>query len=1111
MKSDTTISKVSLMGMLAVSWISILVLGGAWIVHSHLEFEADSEQLRAEHYVSQRAIIKAEVEKAVARVDAIRMAGLKALRHDLRDRVQVAEVLARVLAERVKSGMTDQDIRAVLAAMAAAEDMHADGLYEVRDETVYLFPSFPDLIGKRAVLDRIEDVFADEQSGERKIVFDLGGLGRCTMLVMVGEIDTPAVRIITGACLEVTENDTKAEAIKWLESVRYGGGETLFAGTWGGLALVGPSKGNNMWNVSDSAGSKVVQELVATSRSGGGFVSYVMPPFKGQRYTDKVSYVMAVEDWGWYIGTGRYVDDIESVVAENRKRLERDSTYLVWSIAGWLVFLGVVVFAFSHRIARKMQANILSFTNVWNKALTSGVELDPLTLHYREFKELAGAANLMATEHRAVQDALAESVDSYKTLVSNVPGIVYNCINDSEWTMKYLSETVLEMTGYPASDFIGNAVRSYSSIIHSADRAWVIEAIGDEVRRHRPFTFEYRIVRADGELRWLFERGKARYDDDGNAVLLDGVIFDITDRKQAKDDYYGHLHFLETMERVDRDLRSSVDMETILFDALETIRRSFDSDRAWLLYPCNPQSPTYRVPMERTSPECPGALALGQDVPMFEDTKSIFIAALESSDPVAFDPSTGRELSVDVTEPFGVRSQLVIAIYPRLGEPWMLGLHQCRDARIWSPDELRLFKEVSRRIADALSNLLILKELQESEEKFRTFAEQAMLGICVVQDSRVIFVNQAYCDIFEMSVKDMQAMPFDDFIEFVHPDDREYFLEQKQERLADGSDVISFCVWRALTSTGRIRWVEMHSRTIQVDGRNAGLVSMVDITEKKQARENLEQMIAERTQAVAHKAQELEKAYTRLMRLDELKSSFLTTVSHDLRTPLTSVLGYAKLIRKDLEKALGGAENRCISGQARIVGNLNVMEAEGQRLTKLIDGFLDLTAIEAGAVQWHDKIISIENCIARVVESVEARLAGKEGVHLVVDVAESLPEMLIDQARFEQLLGNILDNAITFTHEGQITLRVKSPTGFGLEITVIDTGKGVPEEELEAVFDVFHQVETGDTLVDNIKGSGLGLSLCRLIVEHYGGKIWVESSLGHGGTFFVRLPGGLEF
>ena len=207
---------------------------------------------------------------------------------------------------------------------------------------------------------------------------------------------------------------------------------------------------------------------------------------------------------------------------------------------------------------------------------------------------------MCSSDLQMAEEALAESVQRFKTLVANIPGIVYHCGNDSRWDTKYISDSVLDMTGYPAVGFIDNKTCSFDSIIHPDDRAWVVESIGEKVKNHKPFSVEYRIIRADDEVRWVSERGKASYAEDDTPLCLDGVIFDITDRRQAEDEYYGHLHFLETLERVDRSVRQSADIEIMLSDVLETVRLAFGSDRAWLLYPCDPDAPTFRVPMERT-------------------------------------------------------------------------------------------------------------------------------------------------------------------------------------------------------------------------------------------------------------------------------------------------------------------------------------------------------------------------------------------------------------------------------------------------------------------------------------------------------------------------------
>jgi signal transduction histidine kinase len=123
-------------------------------------------------------------------------------------------------------------------------------------------------------------------------------------------------------------------------------------------------------------------------------------------------------------------------------------------------------------------------------------------------------------------------------------------------------------------------------------------------------------------------------------------------------------------------------------------------------------------------------------------------------------------------------------------------------------------------------------------------------------------------------------------------------------------------------------------------------------------------------------------------------------------------------------------------------------------------------------------------------------------------MAADLPDINVRPEHLERVLGHLLGNACNFTRAGDIAVRVLSPDGKGLELTVADTGKGIPEAELEAIFKPFHQVDTGDTLVDEIKGAGLGLALCRMVVEKLGGRVWAHSVGDRGAVFHVTLPGG---
>ncbi len=271
----------------------------------------------------------------------------------------------------------------------------------------------------------------------------------------------------------------------------------------------------------------------------------------------------------------------------------------------------------------------------------------------------------------------------------------------------------------------------------------------------------------------------------------------------------------------------------------------------------------------------------------------------------------------------------------------------------------------------------------------------------------------------------------------------------------------------------------------------------------------LEEIVDERTRDLARKAQELELANQRLLELDQLKSSFLSSVSHELRTPLTSVLGFTKLIHKDLARSfwrLAQGDEQLVKKSERIQDNLGIITHEAERLSRLINDVLDLNKIESGRMAWHDRTVIPEEIIARTLQSQRGHLAGKKQLKLLTEVAVELPVLFVDPDRLEQVLINLLSNAIKFTDRGHILVRA-FPTDEGwLHVEVQDTGPGIPADELSKIFDKFHQARARDTLVEKPAGTGLGLTICREIVEHYHGRIWVESQVDVGSSFFLELP-----
>jgi|GEM_PF-555782 len=258
---------------------------------------------------------------------------------------------------------------------------------------------------------------------------------------------------------------------------------------------------------------------------------------------------------------------------------------------------------------------------------------------------------------------------------------------------------------------------------------------------------------------------------------------------------------------------------------------------------------------------------------------------------------------------------------------------------------------------------------------------------------------------------------------------------------------------------------------------------------------------------VQHAKMEAEAASKTAEKANEAKSAFLSTVSHELRTPLTSVLGFAKIIRKRLEEKifplLDKNDPKIIKTSDQISENLNVVISEGERLTHLINDVLDLAKIEAGKMEWDQDNVSLPDVIDRAIAATTALFEQKH-IELVRKIDPGVPEIIGDTDKLIQVVINLFSNAVKFTNEGSITCTL-TYNDHEAVVSVADTGIGIAPEDFGAVFEQFKQVG-GDTLTDKPKGTGLGLPICKEIVEHHGGHIWLESEVGKGSTFSFSLP-----
>lgn len=270
-----------------------------------------------------------------------------------------------------------------------------------------------------------------------------------------------------------------------------------------------------------------------------------------------------------------------------------------------------------------------------------------------------------------------------------------------------------------------------------------------------------------------------------------------------------------------------------------------------------------------------------------------------------------------------------------------------------------------------------------------------------------------------------------------------------------------------------------------------------------------EELIEVRTDELTQRSRELELANYELKKLDELKTAVLNTVSHDLRTPLTAVLGFCKIIDRDFRKTflpLVKSEEKLEKKSKRITDNLGIIETEGIRLTRLINDFLDLSKIESGDIAWNDVSVDPTTLLEQAQPILEGYFMDSE-VAFKLDIQESLPKIVADPDRLLQVLNNLVGNASKFTYQGNVTLSASTTEGGWLKISVSDTGMGISKPHLERIFDNFYQVDQESTSRKVIaRGSGMGLAISKRIVEHYGGTISAKSKPDKGSSFTFTLP-----
>ncbi len=679
------------------------------------------------------------------------------------------------------------------------------------------------------------------------------------------------------------------------------------------------------------------------------------------------------------------------------------------------------------------------------------------------------------------------------------------------------------------------------TVVHNKDKPCAGEGYVcplEEVKRtKKPVVVEHTHTDEEGNIRSLEVHGYPLFDTEGNVVQMIGHCLDITERKQAEN------ALRESEEKFSKAFRSSPDMIAITtvkegrfvevndsftnttgYTREEVTGRNSDEiniwakaeDRARMVQILKEQGRVYQEEFQfRTksgevrlwlfsaeqinigNEPCLISMTIditerkqAEEALRFSDAafKSIHesVIAIDTEYTITHWNEISEQIyGVKASEAIGKNLLSVIEIvenYPGENEERFNNLeisgyhqeeqlHRTKHGEVWVDVSFQAIEGNGKRygwvsLATAITQRKLAEEaLKRSEEKYRELISTSKDGIISVDlQMRVIIWNQGAEKIYGYTEKEMLGQSI---MKVIPERDRDK-TKKLLARLSDPKSVNS--TYRVVEGEGLRKDMTEVPIELSLSSRKAEDTCIVtaiirDITERKEAEEKLRE-------------------------IDKMKSEFLSNVSHELRTPLQSIGGFTKLILEGKVPDLATQQEF-----------LQIIDRESQQLGVLINSLLDMSRLESGHFEINKRLLPIRDTIVDSIQIFHS-LARDKDVELSEEIPPVLPEIEIDAERLRQVVINLLSNAIKFSDPGgSVKARVESRNG-ELLFQVSDKGVGINEESMPHLFERFYRAE--DKLARG--GTGLGLYICRQIIEAHGGHIWAESEIGKGSTFSFTLP-----
>jgi PAS domain S-box-containing protein len=633
------------------------------------------------------------------------------------------------------------------------------------------------------------------------------------------------------------------------------------------------------------------------------------------------------------------------------------------------------------------------------------------------------------TREKEAETRAADVEQRYRTLIEQLPIVTYIDAPDETLANIYVSPQINDLLGRPS----GSTGDEWAERVHPDDRERARRETIEGVRSRAPFTLEYRMVRDDGREIWVRDSATTVRDDNGQPEYVLGFFFDITQRKEAE------LR-LQELERRYRSLVEQLPAVTYMDTADEEMSSIY------------------------VSPQVEKVLGLSADAFVSDDAWGAHLHPEDRERAL-------RELreAIQVGDPFTLEYRMV---RPDGSIVWI------RDQGTVVKDEAGHPSYVQGLYEDVSEQKWLESELRSEAVKFKSLAERIPAVVYIEgeggSDDAPFYISPQYEELFGYTPEERQANPTL-WRELLHPEDRARVVEAAKVSYEAGGFNEDY---RMVARDGRIVWV--HDETVLIKDEAGKPLFwqgvLYDIGEQKRAEQELAQALEMERRAVE-----------RLREADDMKNTFLTAVSHDLRTPLSAILGSAITLENADELGISDEDRRQL---------MRSLAKKAKRLTAMVNDLLDMDRLTRGLVQPRREPMDLGALLGRTVA--ESDVLEERTVHVQAEPIDAW----IDESMVVRIVENLLVNAVKHTPPSATIWVGARRVNNGVILRVEDDGLGVAAEERDRLFEPF---ERGERSAPS-PGLGVGLSLVARFAEAHGGRAWVEDREGGGASFRVLFP-----